>query len=287
MLNKLFSRFNLINAYGSATRNFPFSVRELLQGILKKPCTRIGPRFIESIDGPSNGNDYLRVKIRSVSTPLYWPCTLPLFDLYKVVTECFYDSDWHYYETPETRVELGDVVFDCGAAEGMFTLRVLEQAGRIIIFEPQPVFVASLIRTFGGDKKVMILPSALGSKEGNTFLSGGSLYGTVSNDPAGVPIQITTIDKFVEREGCRVDFIKGDLESFEFNVLKGAQNTIKKYAPKIALTVYHSGNDWLQILCFLRSLVPEYAYKLKGLSYNGGKARPVMLHCWRPKICRN
>ena len=81
-----------------------------------------------------------------------------------------------------------------------------------------------------------------------------------------------------------MDFIKGDLESFEFNVLQDAQNTIKKFAPKIALTVYHSGNDWVQMLGFLRSLVPEYSYRIKGLYYNGGKTRPVMLHCWRAKI---
>lgn len=280
MLNKLSSRFDLINAYGFSGRNFLFSMRDLVRGILKEPCTRLGPRFIECIDETDNAQ-YLRVKIRSVSTPLYWPRVLPLFDLYKVVTECFYEADWHFYEVPETRVAPGDVVLDCGAAEGIFSLRVMERAGHIVAFEPQPIFVASLQRTFGDSSKVVVVPEALGSADGDAFLHGGSLYGTVTHEPGSIPIRITTIDNWVEREGCRVDFIKGDLESFEFDVLQGAQNTIKQYAPKIALTVYHPGNDWAQILEFLRSLVPEYAYRLKGLSYNGKVARPVMLHCWR------
>lgn len=77
-----------------------------------------------------------------------------------------------------------------------------------------------------------------------------------------------------------MDLIKGDLESFELEVLHGDKETIKRYKPKIAFTVYHPRNDWKQILFFLRGLVPEYAYRIKGLSYNGKQARPVMIHLW-------
>jgi FkbM family methyltransferase len=241
---------------------------------------QIGPTFIEQIE---EDGEYLSVKIRSVSSRLFWPKSLSLFDLYKVVTECFYEDDSHFYEVPETRVAPNDVVLDCGASEGIFSLRVVERAQYIAAFEPLPLFIESMQRTFAQHvSKVSIQPYALSDIEGNAFLSGNSLYGTVVNETVkdNIPIQLTTIDKWAERSGLRVDFIKGDLESYEYSVLRGGAETIRRYKPKIALTVYHPGNNWRELVNFCRNLVPEYAYRVKGLSYNQKYARPVMLHLW-------
>lgn len=273
-------RLDLVKAYFSPSRNFSFSMFDLVKGVIKLPCTRIGPKFIEQID---DDGEYLSVKIRTVSARLFWPRVLPMFDLCKVVTECFYEADWHFYEVQETQVSSGDVVLDCGAAEGIFSLRVLERAGHIVIFEPQPLFVSSLERTFAQNSKVIIVPHALGSSEGEAFLEGDSLYGRVmknSQNGRGIPVKVTTIDEWAKGTHSRVDLIKGDLESSELEVLHGGKETIKRYKPKIAFTVYHPINDWKQILFFLRGLVPEYAYRIKGLSYNGKQARPVMIHLW-------
>jgi FkbM family methyltransferase len=241
---------------------------------------QIGPAFIEKI---GEDEEYLSVKIRSVLTKLFWPKSLPLFDLYKVVTKCFYKDDYHFYEVPETCVAQNDVVLDCGAAEGIFSLSVLERAQYIVAFEPLPLFIKSMQKTFAQHKsKVSIQPFGLSDVEGNAFLSGTSLYGTVVNDTVkgNIPIKITTIDKWSEQSGLRVNFIKGDLESFEYKVLQGGAETIERDKPKIAMTVYHPGNNWREILNFCHNLVPEYTYRVKGLSYNQKYPRPVMLHIW-------
>ncbi len=102
----------------------------------------------------------------------------------------------------------------------------------------------------------------------------------VSQNEQGAPIRITTIDKWAEAEGSRVDYIKGDLESFEFPVIQGARETIRRYKPKMAFTMYHPGNNWSEIVGYLRALVPEYQFRIKGLSFNDSEARPVMLHVW-------
>lgn len=278
--NKIACRLNLCRAFLSAQRDFPVAWSEITKNICKLPCTSIGPKYIEGIE---DSGEYYLVKIRSVTTRLFWPKSLPLFDLYKVVTECFYEDDSHYYEIPETRVAPNDIVLDCGAAEGVFSLRVLERAGRIVAFEPLPLFVTSMQNTFAQHaSKVAIQPFALGDVEENLFLSGTSLYGSVV-DIAGkndIPIQVTTIDKWSERSNSKVDFIKGDLESFEYKVLRGAAETIRQNKPKIALTVYHPGNEWREILRFCLTIVPEYSYRIKGISYNQKKLRPVMIHLW-------
>jgi FkbM family methyltransferase len=278
MLARLSARFDLVKAYFAGDRNFHFSIPNLLvNGVFKSPCTRIGPRFIESI---TEADPYLVVRVRSVSKPLYWPCELPLFFLYKVVAECFYTYDWHFYEVPETKVSEGDVVLDCGAAEGIFSLRVVDRASLVAAFEPLPLFVNTLRKTFAGHKNVSLVPCALGDAGGEGYLAGDPMLGAVNPNGEGLPIRVTTIDRWVGETGHRVDFIKADLEGYETKVLKGAAETIRRYGPRIAITVYHPGNDWNEMLARLRALVPEYNYRIKGLSYNGGHARPVMLHCW-------
>jgi hypothetical protein len=57
-------------------------------------------------------------------------------------------------------------------------------------------------------------------------------------------ISITTLDKFVEENKLeRVDFIKADIEGAERDMLKGATNVLKTFAPKLAICTYHLPDD--------------------------------------------
>lgn len=274
---QLQNRTNLLKAYFAGERTFSIGFRETLaKGVFKLPCTAIGPRYVSRLE---DGDEYQQVYFRGIRSPLFWPKRLGIFDLYKAAADCLYEDDWHHYEVPETTVQTGDVVLDCGAAEGVFALSVLERARHVAIFEPSPDFAESLQRTFGGAPNATIVPAALGSFEGKAFLAGNSLYGAVSMD-GGMPITITTIDAWANRTNMPVNFIKGDLESHEFEVLKGARATIRAYKPRIAFTVYHPGNNWREMAAFLSDLVPEYKFRIKGISYNAGYPRPVMLHVW-------
>ena len=111
----------------------------------------IGPRIITSL---VEKETYFIVHLLGVPNPLFWPKEIPLYHLYMVITECFQQRDWHYYEVPETEISPGDVVLDCGAAEGLFSLRAIEKAGHVVLFEPSPAFVSSLRMTFADMPKV-------------------------------------------------------------------------------------------------------------------------------------
>ncbi|MGN0914862.1 MAG: FkbM family methyltransferase, partial [Succinivibrio sp.] len=65
----------------------------------------------------------------------------------------------------------------------------------------------------------------------------------------------------------RVDYkptlIKMDIEGAELDSLKGASDIIRKYKPKLAICIYHMPLDFYEIPVFLKSLVPEYRFKVR------------------------
>ncbi len=61
----------------------------------------------------------------------------------------------------------------------------------------------------------------------------------------------------------RVDFIKADIESYEYKMLLGAEKTIKKYAPKLAICIYHNGFDFFQLQLLIHSFNPDYHFAIR------------------------
>lgn len=69
-------------------------------------------------------------------------------------------------------------------------------------------------------------------------------------------IEVVAMDDVAE---CKdATFIKMDLEGSEIMALKGAEKIIKRNKPKLAVCIYHSDQDMLEIIQYIHSLVPEY-----------------------------
>lgn len=66
-------------------------------------------------------------------------------------------------------------------------------------------------------------------------------------DQTGTTTTITIDDYIESNQIDKVDFIKMDIEGAEPLALQGAINTIKKYRPKLAIAIYHSMNDFVEI----------------------------------------
>ena len=72
----------------------------------------------------------------------------------------------------------------------------------------------------------------------------------------GTKIEATTIDEAVGDE--EVTFIKMDIEGSELKALKGAEKTIRRCRPKLAICVYHRVDDLVTIPQYIQSLCPDY-----------------------------
>lgn len=58
--------------------------------------------------------------------------------------------------------------------------------------------------------------------------------------------------------------MKLDIEGSEIKCLQGAQRFIQEHRPCIAICVYHRERDLLELPMYLKSLVPEYTFYLRG-----------------------
>ena len=78
-------------------------------------------------------------------------------------------------------------------------------------------------------------------------------------------VEVRTIDSIID-DGLPVTYIKMDVEGSEFETLKGAQNTIKRYRPKLAVYIYHKVEDMFELPIYIKQLVPEYRLYLRHYS---------------------
>ena len=142
----------------------------------------------------------------------------------------------------------GKTVLDIGAAEGMFSLDVIDFVHKIYIFEFDEKWIKALEATFECWKeKVTIVKK----------------YVNNVSDTENI-----TIDDYMKEKMCNELFIKIDVEGAEQTVLEGALETLNKI-PQINLAVctYHKEKDAEEIAKTFTDLGIEYTFSSGYLFY--------------------
>ena len=80
----------------------------------------------------------------------------------------------------------------------------------------------------------------------------------------GGKVQFWALDDLLQ-EGF--SFLKADIESYEYRLLKGGQKHIKKYHPRMAICIYHSMIDMYSIPLFIHEIDPSYRLAVRHHSY--------------------
>ncbi len=178
-------------------------------------------------------------------------------------------------------VQEGDVVLDCGANLGYFSVIAAKKASEVYAFEPAEKLCRQYLEPL---EKVysnihVVQKGIAREKKESDFCffpdsSSCSCINRIENEVCNdanskyenVKITCIGIDEFVSENSLKsVDFIKADIEGMERELLQGARGTLKEFAPRLALCTYHYPDDKQVLEQLILEANPHYnirhAYK--------------------------
>lgn len=168
------------------------------------------------------------------------------------------------------------IFIDAGCFDGQTSIQFAKwcnnKYSKIYAFEPEENNLEKCKYNLSNLKNIRLINAALGACIGTSYFCSDNQSSSYISENGETKIDITTIDKTVKSE--KVSFIKMDIEGSELDALKGSKNTIKRDKPLCAISVYHKAGDVLTIGKYLKSLVPEYRFKIR--HYNMNMAETIL-----------
>ena len=181
-------------------------------------------------------------------------------------------SGQYYFERDGIRIapEMGDYVIDGGSCLGDTALAFAADVGtdgHVYSFDPILRHCEIMREAFQMNTQLAshidLFDVGLGDvnseRDGAHSTPGSVNYG--ARLEAGLPTR--TIDSLVESNKIeRIDLIKLDIEGSELAALQGAERSLKRWRPKLAISLYHRPADFYSIPLWLDSLGCGYRFYL-------------------------
>ena len=194
-----------------------------------------------------------------------------------------------YFEQEIVSVEEKEIFVDCGFFHGETSKSFAEWCNNnyetIIAFEPSKSNYNYLIQNniLKNIEKLELYNYAAWNEKTNMLLwvEGRSDSCRVSEKGTEL-IECDTIDNVLN--GRKATFIKMDVEGSELNALMGAENTIKKYAPKLAISIYHKPEDIVDIQYYISTIYPKYKFYIRHYT---NYCNETVLLCTSHRSCTN
>jgi FkbM family methyltransferase len=142
-------------------------------------------------------------------------------------------------------VKPGDVVIDAGGCWGDTALYFARHASQVFCFECIPSNIKIIGENLGMNPalsgRIHVIQKALcGQAQGRLMFKDTGPGSRPNADVGEVEVETETLDHFVSANSLeRVSFIKMDIEGSEPDALAGAEQTIRKHRPQLAISIYH------------------------------------------------
>lgn len=179
-----------------------------------------------------------------------------------------------YFDLPFLYHEDDEIFIDAGGYDGMTAIRFARWAKtfkHIYIFEPDKDNFTLCKKNMENENlsdAVSIYNKGCWSSSTTLKFNsyGNQLSYVCEGEEAGCEqIEVVGIDEILNGE--KATFIKMDIEGTELEALKGAEKTIKKWKPKLAICVYHKPEDIITISKLILDFNPAYKLYLRHYSY--------------------
>jgi len=189
------------------------------------------------------------------------------------------------------RLRPGAVALDIGAHKGAYTFwlqRAVGSSGAVYAFEPQPGLARRLEQLYSRLSHVRVFNAAVSETAGRTgrivpggsdspgaHLADNSADTDQESDASQIDVDVVAIDDVLTaaEEERPVRFIKCDVEGFEMDVFRGAEQTIRAHQPTILFECerrhQRDGRSMADTVAYLESL------GLAGSFIDGETLRPL------------
>lgn len=173
----------------------------------------------------------------------------------------------------------GDCFVDVGANIGLMSIFAAEcvgNSGKVLAYEAHPNTAELLLENIQLNSLTIIEVNqfALGSTEGKTHIydnwqvnRGGASLVVKTNESVAYDIEVKKLDS-VFPSSLIPKAIKIDVEGFELEVLKGAEETIRKFHPVLIVELSENRSNIhdssIELIDFIKNLGNYRIYKLKG-----------------------
>jgi len=172
------------------------------------------------------------------------------------------------YDCGDGELTAGDVMLDCGAHVGLFSAHAASKGCICHAFEPTPDLQAHIQKhsELNGDR-IIPMQAAVSDTTGTIpfyICNDASCNFLFTSDwdrsyAKEIQVQQIAIDDYVESQRLpHVDFIKADIEGAERLMLAGARETLKRFAPRLAICTYHLPDDREVLTNLILKANPSY-----------------------------
>jgi len=187
----------------------------------------------------------------------------------------YFDPDLVLPLLSENEVFIDAGCYDCYTSI-QFARYCKNKYEKIIAFEPNPKQYSICVDNGAAMENFSIYPFGLWHENArlnfanNDVAASAHFSGTSGGDT--VIVEAVRLDDMLNGE--KATFIKMDVEGAELNALKGAEQTIKNYHPKLAISLYHKPEDVWEVPAYILSL--DRSYKLYLRHYSFYKSETVL-----------
>ena len=195
-----------------------------------------------------------------------------IVNIAKMQADFWYERQ--YFDLPQLIEQMAEreVFIDGGCYDAANSLRFMEFAkdkeAYIYAFEPDEENLIlcedKLNQVCNGN--FTLFQKGLWSEETILSFSSGENVASHLSENGNIKVPVADIDSVVND---KVTFIKMDIEGSECEAIKGAQNTIKTYKPRLAISVYHKLEDIWSIPKLILELNPNYKLYFRHYSIAG------------------
>ena len=146
----------------------------------------------------------------------------------------------HQYQSSKYHIDEGDILFDIGCAEGLFSLDNIEKVSHVYLIESDIKWITCLKKTFEPySEKVTIINKKIGQCDNDDTITLSTLLLKTSPSPL---------------------YLKMDIEGAEISVMKHSRAFLSSYPSrlKLGIAAYHKQDDCKQLINIVSGLSFNY-----------------------------